>query len=156
MVFLEKHRVRDFVPASAASTENDSSYFVALNEAARRQGFRAAGTCTQDRNSRLHQARRCPLNSPDRQTLLRIGAGAMQAMSATRMERLGWGTFLNRARTVWPHTVKGAWLSDFTGFRKQLAAGTAQGDRIALRRPGEHWTALLGLPPPRAAPPTHA
>ncbi len=61
----------------------------------------------------------------------------MQAMRAVQMEKLGLGKFLDGERTVWRHTLKGAWLSYFKGFRAQLAEGKAQRDRIALKRPGQ-------------------
>ena len=62
---------------------------------------------------------------------------AMQAMKVTQMEKLGLGRFLNHDRTVWRHTLKGAILTYFKGFRAQFAEGKSQSDRIVLKRPGQ-------------------
>ncbi len=62
---------------------------------------------------------------------------AMQAMRAAQMEKIGLGKFLNRERTVWRHTFRGAWLCYFKGFRAQLAEGKAQMHRARLKRPGD-------------------
>ena len=61
----------------------------------------------------------------------------MQAMRAAQMEKIGLGKFLNRERTVWRHTLRGAWLCYFKGFRAQLAEGKAQMHRAKLKRPGD-------------------
>jgi len=61
----------------------------------------------------------------------------MQEMKAIQMEKLRLGKFLNRDRTVWRHTLKGALLSCFKGFRAQLEEGKAQKDRIRIKRPGQ-------------------
>ena len=63
---------------------------------------------------------------------------AMQTMKAQRMERLGLAKFVNRDRDVWRHTLKGAWLQYYRGFRTQLAEGKMQRDRITLKRPGQN------------------
>jgi len=62
---------------------------------------------------------------------------AMQAMKAAQMERLGLGKFTNRERTVWRHTLKGAWLTYSKGYRAQLAEAKSQRDRIVVKRPGQ-------------------
>lgn len=61
----------------------------------------------------------------------------MQAMKAAQMEKLGLGKFLNPQRTIWRHTLKGALLSYFKGFRSQLAQAKAQAHRAQLKRPGD-------------------
>jgi len=61
---------------------------------------------------------------------------AMAAMKARQMQKMGLGKCLNDDRTIWRHTLKGAWQTYFVGFRSQLAAGMAQKDRIERKRPG--------------------
>lgn len=61
----------------------------------------------------------------------------MQAMKAAGMERLGLSKFVNVERTVWRYTLKGAWISYSKGFRKQLAEGKMQMERVKLKRPGD-------------------
>ena len=61
---------------------------------------------------------------------------ALMAMKTTAMERRGLAKFVDREKGVWRHTLKGAWVSYAKGFRRQLAEGKAQQDRINLKRPG--------------------
>jgi hypothetical protein len=61
----------------------------------------------------------------------------MQAMKAAQMERLGLGRFLNRERTVWRHTLKGAIMCCSKGLHSPMAEGRLQSERITLKRPGD-------------------
>jgi hypothetical protein len=61
---------------------------------------------------------------------------SIQEMRAQQMVRLGLAKFLNQEQSVWRHTLKGAWLKYFEGFRSQLAEGKAQKERISKKRPG--------------------
>ena len=62
---------------------------------------------------------------------------AMQSMKANRMERLGLARFISREHDIWRHTLKGAWLQYYRGFRAQLAQGKMQRHRITMKRPGD-------------------
>jgi hypothetical protein len=211
---IEKQPLDDFVPPSADAPTKDSAYFEAMNDAARRMGFAAAGVFVQARNSKLYQARLALWVSPHREILLQVGGGttarvpirrtimtsvvepnriiqtqddfgmadlsgltdrkivlnadldellachrarliscggskrgfsaaaalaerrSIHEMKAQQVVRLGLGRFLNQEQTVWRHTLKGAWLQYFEGFRSQLAEGKAQMERVSRKRPG--------------------
>ncbi len=62
---------------------------------------------------------------------------SINAMRSQQMARLGLLKFLNREETLWRHTLKGAWLQYYTGFRSQLAEGKSQTARIHKKRPGD-------------------
>jgi hypothetical protein len=211
---LEKQHLHEFAPAPAGESGSDSAYFNAINMAAERLGFEAAGTVDQNRASRLYRARLALWVSPDREILLLVGGGktagvpikrtilitvidrdriiqtqddfamadlsgltdrkvvlnadldellsshrercaaqhrakrhfsiesalsnweSIQEMKARQLSRLGLIKFLNREETIWRHTLKGAWLQYFKGFRGQLAEGKSQKERISRKRPG--------------------
>ena len=73
--WLERQRIRDFVPAPPETIIGGSPYFVAVNEAAGRLGFLFAGLFVQDRASRIYQARLALWISADGLTLVRIAGG---------------------------------------------------------------------------------
>lgn len=60
----------------------------------------------------------------------------MQAMRANRLEALGFARSVNRERTIWRYTFKGAWLLQTKGMYKQLEEADRQEDRVRLKRPG--------------------
>jgi hypothetical protein len=211
---LEKLHIHDFVPAPGGEPSTDSSYFSAMNDAAKRLGFTAAGVFIQKRNSQVYQAQVALWLSPERDILLQVGGGktagvyikrtilssiieseqiiqtqddfgmadlsgltrrkilvnadldellschherlasclgqkrsfsvgtafadweSIRAMKAEQMARMGLAKFLNREQTIYRHTLKGAWLQYYKGFRSQLAEGKDQTERIFKKRPG--------------------
>jgi len=211
---LEKLHIHDFVPAPSGEPVTDSSYFGAMNDAAKRLGFEAAGVFTQKRNSRIYQAHLALWVSPGRDILLQVCGGktagvfikrtilssiiepeqiiqtqddfgmadlsglthrkilvnadldellachherlasclgqrrsfsvgtafadweSIHAMKAEQMVRMGLAKFLNREQTIYRHTLKGAWLQYYKGFRRQLTEGKEQAGRISKKRPG--------------------
>src|SRR5712692_8579714 len=82
--FLERQRIKEFVPSSTEQVTTVSPYFVAMNEAAQRLGFITAGLFVQDRGSRVYQARVSLWVSPNRETLLRIAGGKTAGVSVKR------------------------------------------------------------------------
>jgi hypothetical protein len=211
---LERQQLNEFVPAPPGEPVTDSPYFEAMNAAATRLGFAAAGLLVQNRDSKLYQARIALWVSPDQTMLLQIGGGktarfpikrtiltsrvapdhllqtqddfgmadlsgltsckilinadldelvachcerlganpgvlggftianacaeweAIRTAKARALARLGLIKFLNFDQTVYRHTLKGAWLQYYRGFRGQLAEGKAQAHRTSKKRPG--------------------
>ena len=61
----------------------------------------------------------------------------MQAMRANRLVAFGFARFVNRERTLFRYTLKGAWLLATKGMYRQLEEADAQEDRVKLKRPGQ-------------------
>ena len=61
----------------------------------------------------------------------------MESDKAEQLGRLGLARPLNLQHTTWRYTMKGAWRQYFHGFRRQLADGKKQADRVRLKRPGD-------------------
>src|SRR5262245_52062121 len=82
--WLERQRIREFVPAPAGEATAGFPYFVAMNEAAGRLGFNFAGLFVQDRASRVYQCHLALWTSADGQALLRIVGGKTAGMQVRR------------------------------------------------------------------------
>ncbi|MBA4149770.1 MAG: hypothetical protein H0X66_16780 [Verrucomicrobia bacterium] len=87
--------------------------------------------CHIDRLAKYPEAKR---HFPVNQAL--AACEAMRAMTVAQMQKLGLASFINAERTIWKHTLKGAWLNYAKGFRGQLKEGKAQMKRMDLKRPG--------------------
>lgn len=211
---LERQQLQEFVPAPPDKLEPDSPYFQAMNAAAARLGFSAAGVFAQNRTSKLYQARLALWVSADQTMLLQVYGGktarlplkrtiltswtepqrflqtqddfsmsdlsgltsckvvlnadldelvashreklaahpgatrsfapasafadweSMHAAKVHALAQQGLIKFLNFDQTVYRHTLKGAWLQYYRGFRGQLAEGKAQAHRASKKRPG--------------------
>ena len=62
---------------------------------------------------------------------------SIRRMRVEQMARMGLAKFTNREESVYRHTLKGAWLQYYRGFRRQLAEGKNQAERIHKKRPGD-------------------
>lgn len=72
---LEKTHLDDFVPAPGGEPLPDTPYFTAMNDAAKRSDFTAAGIFVQSRSSRIYQAQTALWVSPEKDILLQICGG---------------------------------------------------------------------------------
>src|ERR1700722_10337480 len=72
---LEKIHLHDFIPTPSGKPLAGSPYFNAMNDAAKKLGFMAAGVFVQNRKSRIYQAQVALWVSPERDILLQIGGG---------------------------------------------------------------------------------
>lgn len=61
---------------------------------------------------------------------------SMHAAKVQALARQGLIKFLNFDQTIYRHTLRGAWLQYYRGFRGQLAEGKAQAHRVSKKRPG--------------------
>ena len=61
---------------------------------------------------------------------------SIRLMRAEQIARMGLAKFLNPEQTIYRHTLKGAWLQYYKGYRSQLAEGKKQAKRIHKKRPG--------------------
>lgn len=84
VVLLEKIHINDFVPAPNGNPLPDTPYFTAMNDAARRFGFTAAGIFIQNRGSRLYRAQIALWVSPEQDTLLQICGGTTASVPVKR------------------------------------------------------------------------
>jgi hypothetical protein len=72
---LEKLHLNDFIPKASGEPLADSPYFNAMNDAAKRLGFTAAGVFIQNLSSRTYRAHVALWVSPDQDILLQIAGG---------------------------------------------------------------------------------
>lgn len=135
--WLERQRIRDFVPAPPGEAPAGSPYFMAMNEAAGRLGFNFAGLFVQNRTSRVYLARLTLWVSADGQTLLRIVGGKTAGMQVRRTTLT---SFVEPCRLL--ETTDEFGMADLSGFTDRKLVLNAHLDELLAR----HQQRLAGCP----------